>query len=438
MVNESEIISHVDLIVTKLRSRLAENIAYVGLVQVSNQAVLFVLSIGIKKLVGVGALGTYSTALTFASIALTITDLGLSIVVTREIARDKSVAHYVLGNSLAITLLSSTLACLVLLFIAPLMPYGRQTVRAIHFLSAVVALRISGRLLTAVFRGFQENRYEVYAVFAKNAVLLVMGMSALGFTRALVPLLGVMIVAEAAQIIYAWEAIHRGFFSFQLRFDRSWWKWVALDSWSLYLALVLRLITARADVLLLSLIKQEQAVGYYTMAYSFYIAVTALHMPLGAVALPRLSQHHTESKAKVGKSYAQFLLLSSTIGCVAGLALGGGADLAISFAYGATPKNDLVVQSLRILSVSVVFNFVTSITGTALNAVSLHKYTMITTAITAIMNVSLNLFLIPRWSFVGSSVATLLSDFAMFLIAVSFLYLKYFKKRNPLKLFHAD
>ena len=102
------------------------------------------------------------------------------------------------------------------------------------------------------------------------------------------------------------------------------------------------------------------------------------------------------------------------------------ADRIIFYVYSSAFANSVI--ALQILAASLIFSFVHYLMGFLLNAIDKQKLFTLTASITAVFNIVLNIFLIPKYSYIGAGVATLISE------VLSFFLLYYFTFKNKFRL----
>jgi O-antigen/teichoic acid export membrane protein len=79
----------------------------------------------------------------------------------------------------------------------------------------------------------------------------------------------------------------------------------------------------------------------------------------------------------------------------------------------------------RILIFAVIFLGLERLCMTTLISMGLQRIVFLTTLVGAILNVSLNLAVIPRFGYVGASYSTLITEIVVFVMAIFFILRKY-------------
>ena len=160
--------------------------------------------------------------------------------------------------------------------------------------------------------------------------------------------------------------------------------------------------------------------GFYSIPYKLVFSLQVLPMAFGASVYPAFSQYWLKSREMLKnifqKSffYLMVIVLPITFGTIAL------ADQIIIKVYSNQYEPSII--ALQILIISAFFSFLTFPIGALLNACDKQKINTRNIGIVMIVNIIINLILIPRFSFVGASIAALCSQtllFALGLIYVS-------------------
>lgn len=177
-------------------------------------------------------------------------------------------------------------------------------------------------------------------------------------------------------------------------------------------------IYPRVDILILSYLKGNVAVGYYEVASVLFYRLNVLSRAVNLSIMPLMAREYPVIGRRVvayvrrAVRYQALVALPVTIVC---WALGGQI---ITLIYGAqfTPT----VLAFQIMALVPFLRFVDHTLGTTLTVIDLHGRRALAMALMAVFNIGLNLLLIPRFSYLGAAVASVVTDCdrdGLFLIA---------------------
>lgn len=180
-------------------------------------------------------------------------------------------------------------------------------------------------------------------------------------------------------------------------------------------------IYTNVDKTMLGFLSGNESVGLYAVSYKIVNVILSIITALGMVLLPRLSYYIVEKKENKAKEIllkafkiVQFFSIPAAFGVFA-LA----KSIIIIMSGG---QYVLATTTLKLLSPIIVINGLANISGIALYSFGKEKITLVSTTMGAIINVILNLILIPRISYNGAAIATLIAEFFVLFVQIILLY----------------
>jgi O-antigen/teichoic acid export membrane protein len=186
------------------------------------------------------------------------------------------------------------------------------------------------------------------------------------------------------------------------------------------------LIYTYADTILIGFFMTETDVGIYRVAFQLASIACFVTMAFHTVLYPRISKWHAENKIKMIEqaltrsfTYSLFLAIPITAG---GILL---SDKLLYFFYGASFESGAPV--LAILLFVQIANIFLYLLTMCLNAMDQPRSSFYITAISAVLNIILNILLIPSMGISGAAIASLVT---MSLNAI----LAYFMLRPSIKI----
>lgn len=176
-------------------------------------------------------------------------------------------------------------------------------------------------------------------------------------------------------------------------------------------------IYVNSDLTMLGVMVGDYAVGLYSVSTKVYSVIKTVLSAVIIVTLPRLSFYLSNDmgekyKNTVSKIFNSLSLL--TLPTVVGINLLCNQIVMIISGVNYIEAN----VSLRILSIALVFsNFASFTTASVLLPMKKEKYILMATIASALVNVMLNLFLIPMFHQNGAALTTAIAELLVFLIS---------------------
>ena len=164
-------------------------------------------------------------------------------------------------------------------------------------------------------------------------------------------------------------------------------------------------------------------VAYYQAAMQLIIVLEVLILISSKAIYPVISRLHNKPKKIAIKFIENSLFMSILIGFPSAIFLSVYSDQFILIMYG--DKYTPSVIGLTILAWLVPIRFMAHILGTVLSATFNQKQRAIATWLAALLNVALNIILIPRYGFIGAAFSMILTSSFLTLYYYLSLYYKY-------------
>lgn len=403
----------------QLRSHLVRNMVGTFGLRVVNIGLSFVTSIALARLVGAADYGVYVYAMTWITLFSVVAALGLDKLLVRNIAAYQATASWSLMRGFlrwANWVVFAVAICMTagsLIAVSQFFPDLDGVTRATLLVSfLMLPLWAFARLWQSAVRGFGwivRGQLAEFLIRPLSFVVLIVGVY-WGWHRALTgPLaMALQVTASAVGLLLAlWflrKVLPGSVATAVSEYQPMIWLASAMP---LLLSNALEVANTRADILLLGSIQGAEAVAIYNVAKRLAelvtFVLTAVNMSIGPriAALYAVGDMATLQKL-ITKSAA--IILGGSLLLAVGLLLVGPWTLLLwgmDFAGGYT--------TLAILVVGQIVNAAMGPVALLLIMTRYERDVVWGTGIGLVINVGLNLLLIPRWSTVGTAVATLVA-----------------------------
>jgi O-antigen/teichoic acid export membrane protein len=364
------------------------------------------LTIIIARHLGSTELGKFAYMTSLVGILSTFIDLGLSAFYVREAQHPEGQA--VLGaiiwiRSLAGLVVSAALASYAL-------SVSDRSLRVLLFLGSLLLLLgvIPGTVI-AVLRAQEKMIYESWTKVGSSVLTAVGGILVVLSGGGIANVAAVMTVVAAAMLIYFVWLGHQHFpRPFQLRASRAVFAKVARGAWPFASLSLLVMIYFRVDSLMLFALRGQEALGQYSAAYR--VLETGLLLPwmISASALPPIARYlqvRTSDVIRASLTTMQFVLMLGVPAAVFGSIF---ASRLFTLLYG--PAFGEAGQIFQVLAFALVAVYAASVTSTLISASARPSVNTAIALLMVILNVGLNLVVIPRWGGMGAAAATVVTE----------------------------
>lgn len=375
----------------------------------------------IARQLGPSGRGEYAVAITISAIGVQIANLGIHTSSSWAVARNRRLLGPLLANGLILAATLGTATALIaaaLLLALPLTPLLPPALLLIALLGIPfgVAYLVGQNLLLGIqhIRAYNflelANRISGFAgIFLLSAVGVLTATWATASS-----LIALVTVTVAGAVYLRRKADHPA--RAQLGLARDFGAY----GFRVYVAALLTFLVLRLDLLLVERMLGTSAAGQYSIAVSIAEVVTLPAIVAATILFPRLSAISEESdRRSLTSRYAWWAALATgALGVVAALS----AEPIIAFLFGpsflpaVTPLTWLIPGAVGFAAYSVLMSYFYSIGTPAL--------TILFPALGLLVNVSMNLALIPAYGLVGTAVASSCSYGCMLLLASAWFALR--------------
>lgn len=338
---------------------------------------------------------------------MAFTTLGLEEIATREIIRRPQMSNDLLGSSLLLRIIGSFITLLFLIVIL----YLFENESEIRSLILIISLGLFFNALTVTDYYFKANLLSQYLFYPK-----IVTVAFISTIKLLLILYNADLVWFAVSLLA--DYILLGFFSlftYQLRVKRIKWKIrgsvvKSLFKYSLPLLISGFFVMAytRMDVIMIKYILGVKDVGVYSAASKISEAWYFIPSAICSVFLPKLMKLKISNQQLFEIKVQQLLDILSIMAIPTAIVISVFAKTIIGLIYG----EDFIEASI-VLAIHIwggVFVFLGFGSGQWLLVNNLQKYTLLRSALAVLINLILNIMLIPNYGVVGAAIATLISQ----------------------------
>jgi len=383
-----------------------------------------VLFIFIARILGDVALGKYSFALAFTAIFAVFSDLGYNTLLIRDVAKDKSQLSKYLDNIIGIRLLLIIVIFVLIVITINVMCYPADKKNVVYLFGIYTLVISFSSVFKVTFRAFEKMEYEASITIFTNIIRISMGLLVLFLGYGLIELILVFILSGVFDGLFGFLICKRKFMKPKIELDFDFWKSSIKIALPLSMLSIFAIIYVRADTVMLSMMKGDSVVGWYNAAYNLIIQLKIIPTLFLTSLFPAALSVFYKSENQFYRYYERSIKYLIAIGLPMAIGITLLSDKIIMLVYGSQYINS--ISALRILSWDCFLLFIYVALGNALVGIGKEKQVALSALICACVNIVLNFLLIPRFSLVGSAVATV---FAETILLISYLYLmkKYFK-----------
>jgi O-antigen/teichoic acid export membrane protein len=405
--------------VTSMLRRALGNTAIMLVAQVITWAATLLTTAVLGARLGVDGFGTLYLAMSFGLLFSVLVEFGLNQQLVRAIARDRDLAGPYLVNAIAIKLALALVAYLAILALIYLLGYSAEARQVIAIYALILAFNGISTTFTAVYQGTQHVIYAAVGSIIEKVLVCALAVVLLWLGFGVVAMAAVFVAGAAAGALWQGMYLQR-VARIELRLNRAVIGALVRNAIPFFAFWVLGSLYYRLDTILLSKLTDAAVLGWYGAAYRLFDTLVFLpSIVASAILFPILAQLSTQSRPSLRRAMSKGLDIILIVGMPISVGLFMLAEPIIQFIY-RKPEFLNAVPALQWLAIGLVLLYVNSILGVSL--VSLNEERKLTkmAGLALVLNLSLNLALIPRFQHVGAAATTAATEgfILIYLLAV--------------------
>ncbi|CAM8367042.1 RfbX Membrane protein involved in the export of O-antigen and teichoic acid [Candidatus Methylopumilus universalis] len=367
---------------------------------------LFV-GIWVVRYLGPSQFGLFAYAVAFASLFSNIAKLGLDNIVVRNLVSEPARRDLLMGTAFWLKL-TGAIATLFLIGIA-IQFTASDSATKLYVL--IIASGVIFQALEVVDFYFQSQVLSKFVSISKMTQLLISTLLKLYLIFINADLFWFVLVSLVDQVTLAISLYfayrHQKMGGFFKSFDWGIAKKMLKDSWPLIISGLAIMIYMRIDQVMIKEMLGEREVGLYSAAVGlselFYMIPVLICQSIfpSIVNAKRISE-----KLYYSRLQKLYTIMARTSICI-GITMTFLSSWLVSIIYGEVYSNAGPVLTVHIWSS--VFVFIGVASGNWFLSENLQRYSSINTAVGAVINILLNLILIPRYGIYGAAIATVIA-----------------------------
>jgi PST family polysaccharide transporter len=375
----------------------------------------FFVGVWVARYLRPGPFGILNYAFAFAGLFIPLSYLGMDGIVVRNLVRDPLQKDRILGTAFGLRVAGGFFCVLITVGAIILM---RPTDIFTRWLVVIFAVGSVFQAFDVIRFWFESQVQSKYIVYVRNTVLCTIALVKVG-----------LILIRAPLIYFAWAGLLEiillsiGFWiAYRMKgYQIKLWRWdlqqaivLLRESWPLIISGVATLVYMKIDQVMLGDMIGDKEVGLYSAAAR--ISELSYFIPVAIVSsvFPSIVEAKKKDEDLYYERIWKLFRLMTGISYSIAIPMTLLSKFIVSTLYGSDYAEAGTVLAIHIWAA--IFIFLSVARGPWILNEGLMKISLYSTILGAILNVVLNLFLIPLYSIIGAAIATLISyAFAGFL-----------------------
>jgi O-antigen/teichoic acid export membrane protein len=385
-------------------NRILTNTGFRAVADIGSKIASIALYVVMARRLGDAGFGVFTFGMAFVTLVTTFANLGQQAILTREVARDRSRVHEYFANTLSLQLTLSIPALILATGVGALLGFESDTRAVVLLLGIAVVAEALMSTCFAVFQAYERLGFIPIVLLAQRWATAAVGIAALAFGAGVVTVsaiyLGGALGGLAMALYYVVARVARPRWEVRVR------RWLPLMRVALPVGIagVFATILFRIDVAMLGSFESDAVVGQYGAAYRLLESTLFISWSIGTAVYPVFSRLSRTTATPIGSVFQAGLKL----------ALALTLPLAVGAAVLAYPMMELLygeefrdgASALILLAPTIVLYPPTYLAAYVLISQDRQAALAWVYGLATVLNIGLNLVLIPRYSLDGAAFAT--------------------------------
>jgi len=369
---------------------------------------LSLITIGfISRYLGQDGFGYYATVLAFLYFFTILSDLGLYSICLREISRPGADEAKIFSNAFTLRFFAG----MVIFGLSPLIvwffPYPTEIKFGVLIGAIGFWLMSNQQVLMGVFQKYLKTDKVALAEVSGRLVQLLSVIFIVRKEMGFFYIVAALVAGSLVNFILAyWFSLK--YIPISFKFDFDFWKKLLKKSLPLGLAVIFTMIYFKLDTIMLSLMKPPADVGIYNLAYKFLESLLFFPAMFVGLVMPSFSRYAFSDREKFNKISQETLniLLIFAIPLIVGTFFL--SERIMVFIAGSGFILSAWVLNILIIAAGIIFlgilfsNMLISLDG--------QKKLAVIYAAGAFINLTTNFIFIPKYSYYGAAMTTVLTE----------------------------
>ncbi len=403
--------------------RIVKNTSALFVAQIVSSAVSLIFGVVIARVLGDTVFGKFAFALAFTEIFSIFSALGYNTLLIREVSRDKNQVNKYVNNIFFFRVLFSLVLYVLIVVTINLMQYPDDTKIAVYLIGIFQLFESLANVFKVTFRAFEKMEYEAVINVSVNLLNLAIMMIILYLGYGLITVSLVYAFIGVVTFLFSLFVCRKKFIAVRWEMDFTFLTKTIGTAISLSMLAIFALIYVKIDTVMLSIMKGDAVVGWYNAAYYLVQGFKPLPQLIMGALFPLMSYSFVSAKDQLKSIFERAFRYLLILGLPLAIGITLLADKIIYLLYGPSFHNSII--ALQILSWDVLLVFLYGCISFLLVSIDRQHQMAILAGCTALINVVLNIILIPSYSYIGSAFATIAAE-SFLLIAYVYLSGHYF------------
>jgi O-antigen/teichoic acid export membrane protein len=387
--------------------QILKNTVALAISRCVERAGTFVLAFFVSRILGASGLGIYSTAMVYYGLVAIAAEMGAGNLLVREIAKDRAKTSRYLIHLGFLAMVVSVLATALSVVLVPHLGYSRELAASVYVVLLAATPGILRRIQETVFVAYQRVEFITYTTLATTFVNLGVCLYLLKRGHGVMSLVAAFVLIQylinVLYFVFTACYVTKLEWDFNFRFACNLIREIRSFAGSSLLSGFF----SRPEILILSLMKNEAAIGFYSAALRLADVWQLIPESYMTNVFPVLSKsyHVADQKPQLILDKSIKYLLAASLPLSAGIFVAARPIIHVVYGFGFEPS----VVVLRLLAWSIPLACLLAVLWRALVARGQQDLVLRVDMVSTFGRLAAGYWLVSSFSSLGAAMTTLVS-----------------------------
>lgn len=391
---------------------VTKNSIFLLISSIFQKVVSFLYFMYLARQLPADSVGKYAFSISFSFMFAVFMDFGTNSFLIRKIARNEEDSNKNVNNVFVLEIILGIIFILVSSLFVNIIGYPEITKQLVYIGIITVFFDNLTTTFYATLRGKQELWFESIGYAAYQVIVFSLGIYFVTNNYPLIYLAIPPLLASSSNLIYSIIiAKKRSNFKFDLYFKSIELIHIIKEALPFALTGIFTKIYSSIDSFFLSIFSTDEHIAYYQASYKLVFALQFIPIAIGSAIFPAFAKYFKDDKNQLKNIFIKSFSVLSFVAIPLSFLFSILAKDIVLFLY---PKYVESIPVLQIFSFSFFFMFLNTPVGLILSSCDKQKINTRNSFIAMLVNLVLNLILIPIFDIKGAAMASLISFSILF------------------------
>lgn len=396
------------LVNRETKQTLTKNTFWLSFGEIVGRILRLFIVVYAARVLGAAGWGAFSYLTSLAAVLTVFSDVGLSSVVIREVAREPARKDNYFSTAFSLKFILTVLGFLIMIFVAPYVTKITISKTLVYLVGGLFIFDSLRRFASSLFRAVERMELEAFVNIITQAIIVVAGFVALFIITSVESLAAAYAIGAGGGLLLAIYILRQDVKNIFSGFDKKLLRPIIGAAWPLSLAAIFGVLIVNIDTVIIGWFRSATEVGFYAAAQkpiAFLYLLPALVTGAFFPVLARLAKSDNDRFREVlerGLSLVFLFAIPIAVGIV--LTAPELIDLFYGdeYAAAAAPLMILALTLLVVFPVGMIIN--------AIFAYNRQSELVPYWSAGLLIDIGLSLVLVPRFGIVGAAWAVFITQ----------------------------